>query len=123
MILENTVTFILHLQTCVQDFEIIPCELENIIRPKEIKRSAWIPSTLDECVWLWYEFNNIEEKENYLKKLHIIFNEKFIDIISHKSVDQKFIDNFTKDDDPRYVSYSALQGIRSPRDNLESGNI
>ncbi len=123
MILENTVTFSFGLQTFEQDLRMIPYELENIIRPKEIKRRAWIPQTLGDCVWIWYEFYNPQQKEIYLKKLHILFNKKLIETISHTTIDQKMIDNFTRDDDPRRISYEALQGIRSADDSLESGKI
>lgn len=44
-------------------------KLEEKIRPKNCIARKWIAQTLGDQIWVWYEFNTVEEKDEYLEWL------------------------------------------------------
>lgn len=61
MIKENTVAFRIHTYDVKH-----PQEVWEQIKPIKCKDDRWIPQTVGDQVWMWFEFENIEEKKEYL---------------------------------------------------------
>jgi hypothetical protein len=62
MIKENTVCIRIHLYK-TDDVK----KLHKEIHPEIYKNYAWIPQTLGDQIWLWYEFNTENEADAYKK--------------------------------------------------------
>lgn len=48
-------------------FECNPQQLYQDLRPDNCLASIWIPQTLGDQIWLWFEFANKEDKKAYIK--------------------------------------------------------
>ena len=59
---ENMVGFRVSLYECDN-----PQKLWRVIKPKNCINSKWIPQTLYEKIWMWFEFANAEDKQNYIE--------------------------------------------------------
>lgn len=68
---------------------ISPQEFDKRYRPTKLKRRSWIPQTMGDCVWIWYEFESPEEARLYKKCL----TEEARLRIS-KFIDQAILDRF-----------------------------
>lgn len=92
MKLENTATLRLHLWS-LQDIgsSVQDCALE--IQPDNFTDRAWIPQTLGDQVWLWYEFATPDIRDAFLASLP----EKY------KAIDGFIATNFTQADLDRWT--------------------
>jgi hypothetical protein len=75
-----------------------PQLLAKKLRPENCKRSIWIPQTMGDQIWLWFEFETQEEKEKYISQLRTIGNFKPKKNFMHeeKWLTQAEIDHWTK---------------------------
>jgi len=80
MILENTVTF------RIDVFERPVQEEFELIKPKKYKEYQFVPQTLGDQVWLWFEFDTKEEKEIYVATLPEKFK-KFLSVFKQSDLD------------------------------------
>ena len=64
MKLENTVCFRCNLYTCPDSHK-----FWDAVEPQNSINSIWIPQTIGDQIWMWFEFATIEEKETYLKSI------------------------------------------------------
>jgi hypothetical protein len=46
-----------------------PHQVADRLREKHWKRCQWIPQTMGDQVWLWYEFASVAEKEFFMAAL------------------------------------------------------
>ncbi len=53
----------------LQDIGTTPQEIAKEIHPANYLNRLWIPQTLGDQIWLWYEFESREEKDNFLAGL------------------------------------------------------
>lgn len=50
----------------------LPADLYSFLRKEEkIINSAFVPQTLGDCVWFFFEFANKEDKEGFEEKLNL----------------------------------------------------
>lgn len=47
-------------------FKFNPSKTLELLRPDNLKNSKFIPQTLGDQVWIWFEFHTTEEKELYI---------------------------------------------------------
>lgn len=55
-----------------------PQEFWNVAKPKNCIDSIWIPQTIGDQIWMWFEFDNEDEKNEYIKQISKINNLKVI---------------------------------------------
>lgn len=41
----------------------------DIKEPKNVKKSAWIPQSMTDSIWILYEFNTPDDKEQFLRDM------------------------------------------------------
>ena len=70
MRIEFTAMLRLHLWE-LDDIKMTPQKVYKEIYPDNCIKYVWIPQTLGDQVWLWFEFRTIEEKKNFLENLPI----------------------------------------------------
>lgn len=71
-----------------------PREVHQIVEPKNSIKRVWIPQTLADQVWIWFEFENFAHKEEYIMTLPKQYQKMFMhneDIFT-----QEFVDKWTK---------------------------
>lgn len=87
-----------------------PRELWSKLKPEKCKDSVWVPQTLGDQIWMWFEFENLEEKNEYLdslKEIEIVNEYDYIDqngVQTHKIEKAVFkpknnfmLDNFSQE--------------------------
>ena len=47
-----------------------PQELWGKLKPRNCIDSAWIPQTIGDQIWMWFEFKNKSDKDEYIKNLN-----------------------------------------------------
>ncbi len=74
MKIESTATLRFNLYE-LGDIKMSPQDVLKEIRPTNHINYAWIPQTLGDQIWVWYEFNTSEEKEEFLENLPIKYKD------------------------------------------------
>lgn len=68
MKIEFTATLCFNLYE-LDDIKTTPQKVYREICPNNYINRAWIPQTMGDQVWVWFEFNTIKEKEEFLNNL------------------------------------------------------
>ncbi len=58
-----------------------PQELYKKLKSKNCINSKWIPQTQGSQIWMWFEFANIQDKNDYIENLNITwigYNNKLV---------------------------------------------
>lgn len=59
---ENTVMFNVSAYRCVN-----PQKLWQDIKPNNCIKAMWIPQTIADQIWMWFEFKNEDDKNKYIE--------------------------------------------------------
>ena len=46
-----------------------PSEFEKALRPTNVIAAKWVPQTISDEVWVFYEFATLKEKKDFAKQL------------------------------------------------------
>jgi len=76
-----------------------PNNLRRIIKPTNLLNFQWVPQTMGECVWMFFEFKNEIDKNEFLKYISTVsFNSafdgklKYVDELLGTFLDQELLD-------------------------------
>jgi len=84
---ECTATLRFHLWE-LDDINMTPRKVHKEIHPDNCIKYVWIPQTMGDQVWVWYEFETIKEKEVFLKNLPA----------KYRNIEGLIATNFTQED-------------------------
>lgn len=70
MKLEHTACFAVDLSASAKEKDqLSPQQVDKLIRPVVYRRRQWIPQTICDRVWIWYEFETREKRDEYIQAL------------------------------------------------------
>lgn len=117
MNINNTITFTIYPQYCDEILDkILPQDLAFKIQPKSFKQRIWLPQSMGDCIWLWYEFETEEEKKNYINLLNKIFSKDFLHAILATNITQETIDFYIGTDSHKFIFFDFLTGSMTTHD-------
>ena len=82
---ENTIGFRVSLYDCTN-----PQEFWEKIKPDNCIASIWIPQTIGDQIWMWFEFINKTERDNFISTIKPLeIHGEWTEVINGKFIDKK----------------------------------